>query len=314
MDMRTARLDCLGFIHPLRVLPLLLISCAVLFICLSQLPSASGNELAVGRAARLRGTVDIPVNRPVNLNWRTRDEIFSLRQQAVEYNAGLLSDRYVPSQSVFGALEDRRPWWGLAGECIYGSGDRSIDGNSEESRFLLNPYLLVGLNPATLGIWDPRRVTARDVVDPRFPFQWEPDAIRWLPGQSCAFVTYNVSKWHKDIAATGKLLGPVMANRFSLVAYIARDFGFQFLFLHLSKSVNVLNDNNPTEPVFIRQMLHCGNTCGYPGGCNNMSPYMSEIDRCRYTALPARATVYLWREEPSSIHSPADMTFFLELR
>lgn len=272
------------------------------------------NEVAIGRSARLSGTVEIPVNRPVNLNWRTRDEIFSLRKQALDRTPGLLLDSYLPSDKVFGAVEDRKPWWGLAGECVFGSGERSIDGNSEESRFILNPYLLVGINPATLGIWNPGRVTARDVMDPTFPYQWELESLKWLPRQNCAFAVYNVTKWHKSVSATGKLLGPVMANRFSLVAYNARDFGFHYIFLDLGKSINILNDNNPREPVFIRQMLHCGGTCGYEGGCNNMSPYMSEIDRCRYTSLPARATVYLWKEEPGSIQSPPDMTFFVELK
>jgi hypothetical protein len=74
-----------------------------------------------------------------------------------------------------------------------------------------------------------------------------------------------------------------------------------------------LNENPTSEAVFIKQMLHCGGTCGCRTTCcNNMSPFMEEIDRLRITKIPARAVVYLWKEEPQDIQRPPDMTYLIE--
>jgi len=106
----------------------------------------------------------------------------------------------------------------------------------------------------------------------------------------------------------------IKLGRFGLVAYNARDFGFQYMYVNLSKSIDIVNINGCSGPVLIKQLIHCGNSSKYPGGCNNMSPAISEIDHLAITNLPARACVSLWKNEPSSVSDKADFTFYIDFR
>jgi len=89
----------------------------------------------------------------------------------------------------------------------------------------------------------------------------------------------------------------VVIQNFSLIAYNARDFGFPFMYLDPKNSLNLVPWKSP-DALEIPQMIHCGGSCGYPGGCNNMSPHRVELDNNRLTRLPARAYLRLWRERP----------------
>lgn len=272
------------------------------------------NCLAVGPRSKVNDTVSIQVNPPMEFDWKMREDVLKLRAEKVKKYPQLLQGDYWPNPAIFGAIDDEKAWWGIAGSCVWGSGTRSIDGLSEESRFIMNPYLLVAANPGNLMIWNPKKITDKDVNDPEFPFFWKPSSLSYNPKTAVAIATYNITEYQKSIAATRKLKAPTFCTQFSLVAYNARDFGYKYIFLDTQRSVNVQNDNNPRRAVRIRQMIHCGGTCGYPGGCNNMSPFMAEIDRCRFTNLPARAVVRLWKEAPISPQSTPDFYFLLEFR
>lgn len=64
----------------------------------------------------------------------------------------------------------------------------------------------------------------------------------------------------------------------------------------------------------IKQYIHTGDSSKYPGGCNNMSPAMDEIDKLQIRALPARATVLLWRTRPPVATDPPDFSFVLDFK
>lgn len=238
-----------------------------------------------------------------------------MRQQAVSRSAQLLRTPYDPHDKVFDQIEDNKPWWGMAGEAVYGRGMDSIKGLSEESRFVLNPFMLVACNPATLGIWNRSLLTERELNDPRFPFYWMPESLRYSPRSQSAELTYNISNYLRDVMSRKALAADASQLRqFSLVAYNARDMGYQYIYLDTRRSTAVENDNHPNEPTFISQFIHCGGTCGYPGNCNNMSPFIREIDRCRLNKLPARAVIYLWKEQPESIGSKPDFTYIITFK
>jgi hypothetical protein len=111
-----------------------------------------------------------------------------------------------------------------------------------------------------------------------------------------------------------KLITPLIVPAFNLVAYNARDLGYSYIWLDEKHSTRIENVNHPKpEPVAITQMFHCGGTCGYAGGCNNMSPMIPAIDRIKYTGLPARAAVRLWRQKPTTVEAAPDMTFYIIL-
>ena len=73
--------------------------------------------------------------------------------------------------------------------------------------------------------------------------------------------------------------------------------------------VNVSKDDLPCEAVRILHFIHRGGSCGYPGGCNNGSPYQPELDNFRVEALPAHLDVLLWRNRPKDISESPVMRF-----
>ena len=67
---------------------------------------------------------------------------------------------------MFGQVEDGRPWWGIEGQYFHGPGQRSIEGPSEESCFVLNPFLLVAVDFTGLTPWSPGFEWNRDQIEP----------------------------------------------------------------------------------------------------------------------------------------------------
>jgi len=277
---------------------------------------ASTNSLAVGDRAISSQPIDVALNPLGDLNFRTKAEIYNWRAQILSKSAGLLASAYTPLPEIFERIEDGRPWWGVKGSFVWGAGQRSIEGLAEESRFVLNPLLLVGANPNTALMWDDKAITDADLADYSFPFVWLPQTLRWYPPQALVQVIYDVTAFNKDLETRKPKLkvSPDTVNRFGLIAYNARDFGYNYIYLHVDKSINITADEPNKEPVQIVQMIHCGGSCQYPGGCNNMSPAMPKIDYFRFSALPARAHISLWHDRPKTVEDKPDLTYFLDLR
>lgn len=274
-----------------------------------------GNELLVGNKARTNYPIPITISDSICLNFKGKDDIFKLRKAAIDSHASLHNGAYVPSEEVFGQVESEKPWWGLYGAHIYGQGQRSIEGPSKEGRFVLNPYLLVAADPSNVGLWNTKMVTKEMLADRNFPFYWKPQGLTWYPREAKAEVTYDVTGYQRELYARRSVLKFYgFVNGFSLIAYNARDLGFNYLFLSPEKSKNVVNQYKKREPIEIQQMVHLGESCGYPGGCNNMSPYMPELDHMVLTGLPAHAHVLLWKQKPPSVSSPADMVFDINFK
>ena len=283
-----------------------------------QFTSAQANVLLKQNDDQSNQEINIPINAPAELDFLSKKGILARRDKYVQSFRSLLADQYQPDPSVFQLLEDNKPWWGMHGAFIWGAGQHSIDGAAEESRFILNPFLLVGVNPGTALIWRTDKINREDLTDANFPLCWLPTSLAYFPGLSLAQTVYSISGFNQQIKLHADKLrfnpDRLKLNQFGLVAYNARDFGFQYIYVDIAKSINVVNINGCSAPVLIKQMIHCGNSAKYPGGCNNMSPAMPEIDRFGISSLPARACVYLWKEKPSSVTQKADFTFYLDFR
>jgi hypothetical protein len=275
---------------------------------------AHANELALGKDATAEAPISVPVNGLGNFNKKTRAEIIQMRTENLMKTPQLLKGEYKPDEGVFSAILDYRPWWGAAGAAVFGAGERSILGPAEESRFVLNPMILVGVNSATAQIWREDKITEEDINNYDFPYFWVPESVEFDAKNARATVVYNVTDYHNRILDTNKLERPVITPKFSLVAYNARDFGYEYIYPDLKASTNITNEHDTGQPVRITQMIHCGGTCGYPGGCNNMSPYTAGIDRMAFTQLPAKLVVYLWKRYPSSVQQTPDFTMTIDLR
>lgn len=260
-------------------------------------PPAALNRLAIGKDAT-GDALDIAINAPAELDFLTRDAVLQMRGKAVQQYLALLPGAYTPRPAVFGQIEDLRPWWGIEGQFYHGTGIRSIDGPAEESRFILNPYLLVA---AEFNDW-----WIRDLSESRlagFPLECPPQQLLWKPREAYAEVSY-------DAACIRKRQKP----EFSLIAYNARDFGFDYIYVSYADSQNVSKANAPLAAYANPQFIHRGGSCGYPGGCNNMSPVTPEIDDIHLDGLPAKAMVWLWKGMPKSVAQAPDMRYAIYLR
>jgi hypothetical protein len=276
----------------------------------------SSNQLAVGTPEDPAGPIDIALSPPGSLNFKSKAEILKIRSQAVSRFRNLLRKPYKPTMAIFDQIEDHRPWWGMQGTFIWGAGSRSIEGEAEESRFLLNPFLLVGANSGTALIWNKDKITEADLHDEAFPYCWLPESLHFYPVDSLVQATYNITSFNKELTKRkDKLTASVDGTmKFGLIAYNARDLGFNFIYLDPTKSMNITSKHKSNRPTLIIQMIHRGGSCQYPGGCNNMSPAQPEIDEFDCSKLPARAHISLWKDPPISKDSKPDLTYFIDLR
>ncbi len=271
----------------------LLATCLVI-IWVIRLPAPNRNTLAIGKLASV-DDVDIALQKPVEFDFKTKAEVLQIRSEAVQKHPELLAGVYRPSEKVFGQIVDKRPWWGMYGEFYYGKGDRSIEGPSEEARFILNPFLLVAAD--FYSFW--QGYLSEDDL-PSYNLTCQPYKLHWWPKEGRAEATYGE-----------KCVSSRLSHTFELVAYNARDFNLNFVYVSYKESFNVSKSDIPASPISIPHFIHLGSSCGYPGGCNNMSPYTPELVGLVFKDLPARLVIRLWQDKPVSPTQTADMVFTL---
>jgi hypothetical protein len=104
-----------------------------------------------------------------------------------------------------------------------------------------------------------------------------------------------------------------LSYRFGLIAYNARDFGFGYLYVDPVASKNVTRRGKLDSASDLLQFIHRGPSCNIPGGCNNMSPPLPELDKWKATGLPAEAHIRLWKLRPVTVNDPPDMSFVIRM-
>lgn len=274
----------------------------------SSAHAESTNRLAVGDDAKVSSPVQIGIAPPADFNYKTRAEIEKWRTDRAMLHADLLYYQYRPTSEIFGQITDGKPWWGLLGQTFYGPGPKSIEGNAEESRFLLNPYLLCQANFSIDkftfdGALYP---TQADLATTGMPVDCAIERAIFYAREKRVDLYYDVSKFKQDLTRFVKLPNDFGNIPFDLVAYNARDFGYRYMQVFGAQEINGV-DNRIIE---ITQYIHTGDSCGYPGGCNNMSPFIKGLHDLTLKALPARMGIGLYKNRPSSGQSP-DMTVVL---
>src|SRR5574341_1634331 len=240
-------------------------------------PAPNRNALAIGSSARRAG-IDIAIQPTVELDFMSKDDVLKLRVEAVKKYPELIVGEYEPAEAVFGQIVNGRPWWGTMGLFYYGPGEQSIEGTSEESRFILNPYLLVAAD-----------FYGRSDGQPNSPLYCAPGRLHWEPAAALAEAYY-------DGACVAQMDG-----RFDLIVYNARDMNLNYIYVRYADSQNISKPDPADYAYAIPQFIHQGGSCGYPGGCNNMSPPTPEIDGLTVTRLPAKVVAWLWATQPASV-------------
>lgn len=281
----------------------------VLFIIISLFliiasAGCKGNETAGNINDPVSRQIEVRVNPPEEFDFLKKSEIYEIRKKSVNAYPLLLkafyTGEYKPLEEIFGQIEDGKSWWGTLGIYHYGPGLKSIEGPSEESRFICNPFIPVALCERwARGIRDPQ-------LKPEAIFP-EPVTVVWdIPGKKVT-VKYNVENYLKK----SEEVGDKRAGELKLIAYNAKDLGYGYFHIYRGQTENV--DINPqSEALLIPQFLHTGNDSGYPGGSNNMSPGFPPLN-IKLNSLPARLTVGLWKKKPSDLKSVPDITEVLEM-
>jgi hypothetical protein len=258
------------------------------------------NALAIGERAKVE-SIDVTIHPPIELDTLTKEEVLELRIGEVYRYPELLFSAYEPNSRVFGEIVDGLPWWGIAGKFYYGQGEQSIEGQSDEARFIMNPYLLIAADPC--GGFDRTMVSEQLIQRPGFPFYCPVEDLMWEPENNYVEVTYNAS-----------CVSQRNYSCFNLIAYNARDFNLNYIYISYEDSVNISKANRPNQAIAIPQYLHQGDSCGYIGGCNNISPATPELEGLSIVGMPARVEIWLWKEEPESLEISPDMIYVIRVR
>jgi hypothetical protein len=169
----------------------------------------------------------------------------------------------------------------------FGPGENSIEGPSEESRFLMNPFLLVGVAEENAHIVEMKLPPME--VYPKLR------RVEWAADLKSGRAFYDLKSYRRKMKQYR--YPDADGDRIQLVAYNARDLGYGYLLVSARDSKNLMLDNSTGAPFKIPQFIHNGGSCGYPGGCNNMSPTAVEL-LIRYTDLPATLVCWLWKGHP----------------
>ncbi|MEW6530983.1 MAG: hypothetical protein AB1473_09120 [Thermodesulfobacteriota bacterium] len=258
------------------------------------------NALAIRNRATVE-VLDIGLQPVTDLNFKTKAEVLRLREEAASQCPQLLVGDYTPSNAVFGQIVDGLPWWGILGAFHYGQGNQSISGPSLQSSSILNPYLLVV--PEFELRWDRATIEAIERQTRHVPLDCSPQDLRWYPTSGRAEVNYDAECLKRNGVRV-----------FQLIAYNARDLNLNYIYVSYRNSHNIFKANEPIGAYANPQFIHRGGSCGYPGGCNNVSPQTPPIDNIQILGWPAKLVIYLWERNPRSVEEPPDMEYVMHFK
>ena len=236
---------------------------------------------------------------PIPLSGKSKNEIYEIRKQYVEDS--IFADKdYEPSEEVFGQIESEKPW--ISANVCKDPETHAMrtNGRSEESRFIINPNILVALEyPFSFSNYPSEEWCANEIIN------MQPDSM-----------DYNGKK--KEIRVYYKRLPFPTDDGFSFYQFNginARDFGYKYAYVDMAKSsfkpVFVDSDNIGNRAVEFQNFLHLGGSCGVEGGCNNGSPRQSYLEfkqrETDYSSSNGEIYIKLWPKEPSSVEEEPDL-------
>jgi len=285
-------------------------SLLIFFLGLST-PVYAANELAIGPRAKVRA-IEISITPPQDLNFKTRLELSKLRYIAAMKYPQLLCHQYVPDGPTLGQIEDKKPWWGHVGRAYYGEGPNSIKGDSVQSTNFLNPYLLV--SDVTIAPLPKDKVTETELGYRKFPTAMKPTNLIWYPQARRAEVTYEKTQYEKEMCDTFNYPRYTLGGQTALALVNARDMGFNYVYIPPSFASNIRVGSPMKTAMPIPHFYHCGTACGYPGGCNNLSPATAWTDDFMIEKVPAKIGLSFWIKQPVTGREPPDMTFVVNYR
>ncbi len=249
-------------------------------------------------------TINIKINQMECFSGKTKQEIYDIRKKYVAKSI-FKSDNYEPSEEVFGQIEDGLPWRSVFTEVCTNSPIAETRGFSEESRFINNPILLIGLrNGSGINVSDKNNINIKlDFCDGRVSWIF-PDKITYSKNKKTITVYYN------DLHIL-----PTKFISYYIETINAQDFGYKYGKMIPNNKISFKNpkDNISTRIYEFQDFIHKGDSCGVEGGCNNCSPY---IEGYEFSPLldyfnKEKKTIEfkLWKTKPQKDDVEADMNY-----
>jgi len=240
-------------------------------------------------------TGSIPINPMTDLNNKTKAEIYSNRKALVEKTI-FKNKKYVPSEDVFGKIADNKPWLGIEALTCYGKGPHANKGLSEESRYINNPTMLIGLDRIS---FDEKPKSMCSSVDYLMPVK-----INYSKDENTIKVIFEVSAYKGDLG-----------TEFLLKGLNAKDLGFKYAYADKVENVVFIQpDKNISTDIYeFKDFIQLGTVCGVKGGCNNGSPFQKELN---YTVMKYPALIHfkLWKKIPKNKDVKEDINYLIILR
>lgn len=239
----------------------------------------------------------IKVNPPSEYDNLTKEEIFNLRKKYVN-SSRFASKFYKPNETVFGGIQDKKPWYGLDNTaCPFGPD--VADGPTARSVYMNNPSLLLGVINH-LGYHYPKNT----------PFcqnklmQFIPKSMYYDKDHKMIIAVYKADK-----SLIRNIQQPEYIVPLAFVGLNARDFGYKYAYVYEKYNLYFTKSDNVSENVYeLLDYIHIGSSCKLKGGCNNTSPMQPKLE-FSITDLPAGVTFKLWKHTPMYNTQGADIYF-----
>lgn len=249
-------------------------------------------------------TVNIKINQMECFSGKTKQEIYDIRKKYVAKSI-FKSKNYEPSDEVFGQIEDGLPWRSIFTELCLDSPISETKGFSEESRFINNPALLIGLRNSS-GI----DLTKKE--NERYRVCFCDNSLLWIVPNKITYSKKNklITVYYKDLHVL-----PYQLIGYYLETINAQDFGYKYGKMYTTDKISFLNENDniSTRIYKFHDCIHKGDSCGVEGGCNNCSPYIEGYEFTPlldyYNKEKKVIDFKLWKEEPRDENVAADMNY-----
>lgn len=240
-------------------------------------------------------TGSVPINPMSDLNYKEKENIYAIRKYFVEKTI-FKNKKYEPSKEVFGQIADNKPWLSIEALTCTGKGPNAHKGLSEESRYINNPTMLIGLDRLS---FDDKPKSMCSVVDYLMPVK-----INYFKDDNLIKVVFEVSEYKGDLG-----------KEFLLKGLNAKDLGYKYAYADRTENVVFLQQdrNISTDVHLFKDFIHLGTACGVNGGCNNGSPFQKELN---YTVMkyPASLHFKLWKKQPKNKDAKEDINYLIILK
>lgn len=234
---------------------------------------------------------NVKINSMSDYNRVSKEQVYTFRKYYV--NKTIFKDKnYVPNEEVFGGISENNKWLGVKALACMGAYSYSYKSMSNDSKFINNPAILVGVDYATF----PRQYmpcTEKEYLIPK--------KLSFSKDDNTFYLTYDMSDNQ-------------MNRRLKLVGLNARDLGYNYAFCRKTNNIEFANsmDNISKNVHQFKDAIRLDFSCGASGGCNDNLAFQEELF-FDVKSFPATFELKLWKEHPENTNVKSDINFTIIL-